>query len=84
MYFIIIVSHRGLMTIYFKSRASECNMCRENWKTKKAPKLSFFFNGVPKHVTCWIIRINLFIMYLCYHNGITQMLHDNLFQKSAI
>ena len=59
-------------------------MCRESWKTKKAPNSSFFFNGVHEYVTSWVILVNLFIIYACNHNGITQKPHDHLFQKSGI
>ena len=42
-----MVSRGGLMTIYFKSRASGGNICRESRKTTKAPNSSFLLYGYP-------------------------------------
>ena len=76
--------HRGIMTIYYKSRTSRCNMCRKSWKIEKHPNSGFFFNGVPNYVTSTLIWVLLFIIYVSHHNGITQRPHDHLFQKSCV
>ena len=84
MHIAIKVSRRGLMTIYFKRRASCCNISRESLETKKTPKSGFFFNGEHKYVTSWVIWIPLFIIYVLHNKGITERPRDYLFLKSGI
>ena len=79
-----MISHRALMIIYFKILAPGCNICPESWKTKIAPNSGFFFIGEPKYFTREVICVQLFILYIFHHNGITQRPHDHLFQKSGI
>ena len=79
-----MVSYKGLVTIYFESRASGCSMCRESWETKKEPNLGFFIIGVSKYVTNNVIWVLLFIIYALHHYGIIQRPHDHLFQNSCI
>ena len=37
---------------------------------------------VTKYITRYVIRVNLFTLYVIHHIGITQRPHDHLFQKS--
>ena len=69
------------MTTYFKSLESGYNFICVNWKATKVPKSHLFCTGVPKCVTSWVIKPNLFRQYVIDDTGITQKPHEHLFQK---
>ena len=38
------------------------------WKSTKVPKPHFFCNGIPKYVSSWVIKFNLFKQYRMHDN----------------
>ena len=82
MYFIRLVSYRGLMTIYFKSRGICVQLWCTNWNMQKPTILSFFFTIVTKYINRWVLWVNLFTLYVVHHLRITQKPHEHFFQKS--
>ena len=77
-----MVSHRGIMTIYFKSQSIRVRHVPQTLEKPKLPNYCFCFYGVRKYVTNWVICVDLYLVYVYHHNGITQSPHDHLFQKS--
>ena len=85
---IIMVSNRGLMTIYFMSFGI---MHGKTWVRKLASNKQnrqfrvFFFMIVTRYITRYnVLLINLFPSTVIHHIGITQRPHDHLFQKWGI
>ena len=75
--------HRGLMTIYFKNRGVRVQQLPRKLENQNTPNSGFFFNGVPKYVSSWVICCNLYLIYVLHHNGITQRPHGYMYQKSV-
>ena len=83
MYIIIVVSHRGLMTICSRSRVIWVLHVAQKLENKKTTNSGDFLSGIPKYVTSWVACCNVYLICVCYHSGIIQRSHDNLFQKSC-
>ena len=81
MLFIILLSHRGLMTIYFKSRGIWEQLEHTLVSKQKSTKFKFFCPDRNHVHPIYVKRVNLFTDYVIHHIGITQRPHDHLFQK---
>ena len=58
--------------------------CAKTGKQSQIDKFeNKFFMGVTKYLTKYVIRVNLFTLYVIHHIGVTQRPRDHLIQKSG-